>query len=228
MLNICHCQNRMPEDVPLPTWTARAYLSQLRLYTDSLNVPLQDIEPFIVYRTSTSSTQEPLDSSITAAVTSNSSSSSENLNIEPSLHGTSMRMLASEETIEVKGPEDQGSFGLFVVCCSLTLFKIDFQPMDTDSLPAPQATTSAGASSLNVSSHSHSSEEAVTAKSDETPVLPMDTEVPPVPTPEAWHRILPPVRENFILHRNLFLVNDKSFSFVLFNFIFIFRNGFLL
>ena len=74
--------------------------------------------------------------------------------------------------------------------------QIYVQPMDTDPLPVPQATTSAGASSLNVSSQSLSTEDAVTAKSDETPVLPMDTEVPPVPTPEAWHRILPPVREN--------------------------------
>ena len=94
----------MPEDVPLATWTARAYHNQLRLYTDSLSVPLQDIEPFIVYRTPSSRTQEPLESiqPITASVTSNCSSSPNNINVQPRLHETSMQEVASAHSVEVK------------------------------------------------------------------------------------------------------------------------------
>ena len=151
------CVNRVPEDVPLASVTARAYLNQLRHYTDGLNVPLQDIEPFLAYRSSANSTSAPLES----APSSSSESNADN---------------AVNETCQDETPSQ----------------KRTVEHMDTEPLPGPQPTTSAGSSFLNTSYQSLSSEEAVTPKSEETPVLPMDTEVPPVPAPEAWHRILPP------------------------------------
>lgn len=50
LLYVLILQNRLADENPLATWTAGAYLGQLRLYTDSLNVQRQDIEPYIVYR----------------------------------------------------------------------------------------------------------------------------------------------------------------------------------
>lgn len=87
-------QNRLADENPLATWTAGAYLGQLRLYTDGLNVPRQDIEPYIVYR------GVPVD---TASTSSESCSSSGTIKMEqPVEEPVSQNSL---ETVEVFGFE---------------------------------------------------------------------------------------------------------------------------
>lgn len=70
-----------------------------------------------------------------------------------------------------------------------------------------EATSSAAtvvSAAMGLPTSANSSEEAATAKSSEIPGLAaMDTEAPPVPAPEAWHRIVPPVR--FFDYRKYFL-----------------------
>lgn len=71
----------MAEEGSLSTWTARAYLGHWRLYTDSISVPFQEIEKYIVYRSSPNGPTSQ-ETTIPVPTTSQSSSSSENAKAE--------------------------------------------------------------------------------------------------------------------------------------------------
>ncbi|XP_034233210.1 large proline-rich protein BAG6 [Thrips palmi] len=158
------CMNRMSEEGSLSTWTARAYLGQLRLYTDSISVPFQEIEKYIVYRGGANGAQ---DRTVPVPSTSESSSSSESAKSE---EPNSMSEVLSSSVL-------QGNI----------------EPMDMDPQSPPLATTSAVASSdIPCHSSEESAPVAPSGEASSGDIGELASQSLPVPAPEAWHRILPP------------------------------------